>query len=213
MIYNASLINSSFKFLLGIAFSLISVCVLAQTDSTLTQTPDSTKVIDVDRGTVTGNVEPVPAPPPESIYYHSPKKATILSAILPGAGQVYNKKYWKVPILYGGIAVTGYFLSDNLKNIKNYKEDYIAETDGDPNTINNSGFGDEQLLNLIDTYKSWRDLSYISFAVIYALNIIDANVDAHLFYFDVSDDISLNIMPYISPFRSQGAGVSLSLKL
>ncbi len=186
---------------------------MAQTDSTLTQTPDTTEVIDVDRGTVTGNVENVPTPPPESEYYHSPKKATILSAILPGAGQVYNKKYWKIPILYGGIAVTGYFLNDNLKNIDKYKEAYISSTDGDPNTNNDTGFSNDQLLDLIDTYKSWRDLSYISFAVIYALNIIDANVDAHLFYFDVSDDISLNVMPYISPFRSQGAGVSLSLKL
>lgn len=184
----------------------------AQTDTTITVTPDSTEVIKVDRGTVTGEVKEVLVPI-DSAYIHSPRKAIIMSAILPGLGQIYNKKAWKVPILYGGFAAAGYFLNDNLKNIKKYKTLYIAETDGDPTTINYSKRTAPDLLNIIDKYKQWRDLSYIAFAAIYALNIIDANVDAHLFYFDVSEDISLNIMPYMSPFRSQGVGLSLTLKL
>lgn len=184
----------------------------AQSDTTITVTPDSTEVIKVDRGTVTGDVKEI-AVPVDSAYLHSPKKATIMSAVLPGLGQIYNKKAWKVPILYGGFAAAGYFLNDNLKNITKYKDLYIAQTDGDPNTINDSGLSLQVLDKAIDQYKQWRDLSYIAFAAIYALNIIDANVDAHLFYFDVSDDISLNIMPYMSPLRSQGVGFSLTLKL
>lgn len=198
-----------------LATALVCVCLFAeaQTDTTLTQPRDTTQVIDVERGTVTGDVKSVDAPAEESVYYHSPKRATIMSAILPGLGQVYNKKYWKIPILYGGIAVTGYFLSDNLKNIDKYKKAFVAETDDDPNTENTTPYNHKQLDQLIDQYKQWRDLSYIAFVVIYALNIIDANVDAHLFYFDVSEDISLNWAPYLSPNRNQGMGLSLTLKL
>ena len=212
MIYNASLISSSFKLLLVTVFVFLAFFAKAQTDSTITNIPDTTEVIKVDRGTVTGDVKEVPVPL-DSAYIHSPKKATIMSAVIPGLGQIYNKKYWKVPIIYGGFAVAGYFLNDNLKNIDKYKNGYIAETDGDPTTFNTTGYNTRQLDLLINQYKQWRDLSYIAFAAIYALNIIDANVDAHLFYFDVSEDISLNIVPYMSPVRSQGLGLSISLKL
>jgi len=213
MSYNASLISSSFKFFLATALVCLCFFAEAQTDTTLTQPRDTAQVVAVERGTVTGDVKSVEVPPEESVYFHSPKKATIMSAILPGLGQIYNKKYWKVPILYGGFATAGYFLNDNLKKIDTYKAAYIAETDGDSNTSNNTGFTATQLDKIIDQYKSWRDLSYIAFVVIYALNIIDANVDAHLFYFDVSEDISLNWAPYLSPNRNQGIGLSLTLKL
>lgn len=213
MSYNASLISSSFKYLLATAFVCVVFFAEAQTDTTLTQPRDTAQVIEVERGTVTGDVKSVEAPSEESVYYHSPKKATIMSAILPGLGQAYNKKYWKIPILYGGFAAAGYYLNDNLKNIDKYKKVYIAATDNDPNTVNTTPYNPKQLDQLIDTYKQWRDLSYIAFVVIYALNIIDANVDAHLFYFDVSEDISLNWAPYLSPHRHQGVGLSLTLKL
>ena len=213
MSYSASLTNSSFKFFLATALVCLCFFAKAQTDTTRALPRDTAQVVALERGTVTGDVKSVETPAEESVYYHSPKKATIMSAILPGLGQIYNKKYWKVPILYGGIALTGYYLNDNLKNIDKYKTAYIAETDGDPNTVNETKFTAPQLDKIIDQYKSWRDLSYIAFAVIYALNIIDANVDAHLFYFDVSDDISLNWAPYLSPNRSQGVGLSLTLKL
>ena len=213
MSYNASLISSSFKYILATAFVCVCIFAEAQTDTTLTQPRDTTQVIEVERGTVIGEVKSVEAPAEESVYYHSPKKATIMSAAFPGLGQVYNKKYWKLPILYGGFAAAGYFLNDNLKNIEKYKKLYIAETDNDPNTINNTIYNANNLNEIIDKYKQWRDLSYIAFVVIYALNIIDANVDAHLFYFDVSEDISLNWAPYLSPNRHQGVGLSLTLKL
>jgi|SRR5690554_308182 len=213
MSYNASLISSSCKYLLATAFVCVFFFAEAQTDTTLIQPRDTAQVIAVDQGTLSGDVKKVETPPEESIYFHSPKKATIMSAILPGLGQAYNKKYWKIPILYGGFALTGYYLNDNLKNIDKYKQAYIAETDGDPSTVNPTQYNTVQLNQLIDRYKQWRDLSYIAFAVIYALNIIDANVDAHLFYFDVSEDISLNWAPYLSPERNQGVGLSLTLKL
>lgn len=171
------------------------------------------EVIKNERGTVVGNVVATGTSTDSIVEFHSPKKATIMSALLPGLGQIYNKKWWKVPIIYGGFATAGYFLNDNLENIDRYKTAYVAATDDNPNTVNNTGFNTTQLLKNIDTYKQWRDLAYISIVVIYALNIIDANVDAHLFYFNVSEDISLNVQPYLSPFHTQGAGLTLALRL
>ncbi len=212
MSYNALLIGLSNKIALCGAMVMLSLLAKAQ-DTTITAIPDTTKqVVEVDRGRVTGDVEAVASSEDSLAHLHSPKKATIMSAVLPGLGQIYNKKWWKVPIIYGGFAVAGYFLNDNLNRINLYKDGYIAATDGDSTTFNTTGYSNSQLLQLIDTYKTWRDLSYISIVVIYALNIIDANVDAHLFYFDVSEDISLNIQPYVSPFRGQSAGLTLSLK-
>ena len=128
-----------------------------------------------------------------------PKKATLYSAIIPGAGQIYNKKYWKVPILYAGFGITAYYLNDNLKNIKRLR-----------NEVNQ---GNLQFLDDLDQYKSWRDLSYVSFALIYALNIIDANVDAHLAHFDVGADLSLEILPYTDLTAYRSSGFTLVLKL
>ncbi len=176
----------------------------AQTDST-------EALIEVPLGEIEGTIQ---ESPDESIMkFHRPKKATIMSAALPGLGQIYNKKYWKVPIIYGGFAIAGYYLHDNLEKIDLYKTAFQAETDGDPNTINDTGFSSSQLADLVDRYKTWRDLSYIAIGAIYILNIIDANVDAHLFYFDVGDDLSMDIRPFINPMNNNATGVTLTLKL
>lgn len=195
MNYNASLISLSYKLIFFVALTLWCFSLHAQADTI--------PVIPTEEGTLTGSIETVA---PRAEYHHSPKKATIMSAALPGLGQIYNKKYWKVPIIYAGAAVTGYYLNDNLRNIEKYKKMYLAKMDGDPTIV----YTPQQINQAIEQYKQWRDLSYITFAVIYALNIIDANVDAHLFYFDVSEDISLNWAPYVSPLRAQGAGLTLT---
>lgn len=175
------------------------------------QTDTSEVVVDVDEGRVEGQIEAATDEAVKKI--HSPKKATIMSAALPGLGQIYNKKYWKVPIIYGGFAAAGYFLNDNLKQIDRYKTAFQAATDDDPTTENDTGFSVPQLETLIDQYKTWRDLSYIAIGAIYILNIIDANVDAHLFYFDVSEDLSMNIQPFVTISNIPTTGLTLSLKL
>ena len=101
----------------------------------------------------------------------------------------------------------------NLQKIDEYREAIKADQDNDPSTINNTGFNTTQLETFLDQYKTWRDWSYIAIGAIYFLNIIDANVDAHLFYFDVSDDISMNITPFFNPMLSRSTGITLSLKL
>ena len=146
-----------------------------------------------------------------TLKYHSPKKATLLSAALPGAGQIYNKKYWKLPIIYGGIGLSIYYLDRNLDLIKLYRGDLVALQDDDPNTNPQTNFSQSNLNNLLDQYKNLREWSYIAIGAIYALQILDANVDAHLFHFDVDEDLSLSVLPYMDMTAGPVKGIYLSL--
>ncbi|MBL7896458.1 MAG: hypothetical protein JNK50_14265 [Bacteroidia bacterium] len=128
--------------------------------------------------------------------YRRARTASIMSAVLPGAGQVYNKKYWKVPIIYAGLGGFGYLFYVNQERFSYYSKNLKAEYDDDASTINETGYSGTQLQTLKADYRKTRDLGIIGCAVFYALNILDANVDAHLTTFDVSDDLSLQIKPY-----------------
>ena len=149
----------------------------------------------------------------DSLAVHSPKKAVWMSAVLPGLGQIYNKKYWKVPIIYAGGAYLVYAFSFNQSQYTRFKNAYIALTDGDPNTVDefNGLVPKDQLLYYKDQYRRNRDLSVIGFFGLYILQLVDASVDAYFFDFDVSDDLSLKIIPY-SSFGSQGICLNLQLK-
>jgi hypothetical protein len=129
--------------------------------------------------------------------YHSPKKAALLSAVIPGAGQIYNRKWWKVPVIYVGAGALAYSFQFNQSRYVNYRNAYKYRIDGDASTLDNyiGIYSDDNLNTLQKYYHRYRDLTVIGFAALYALNIIDASVDAHLFNFDVSDDLSLNIQP------------------
>jgi hypothetical protein len=128
---------------------------------------------------------------------HSPLKATIMSAALPGLGQVYNGKWWKVPIIYGGFGGLIYSAVANDLKCQTYKEAYLLRVDDDPNTVDQFAgrYSDANLRELVDFYQRNRDISLIFTGVLYALNIIDATVDAHLKDFDVSDDLSMSVRP------------------
>lgn len=133
---------------------------------------------------------------------HSPLKATLFSAVIPGSGQIYNHKYWKTPIVWAGLGTCVYFISDNSKNYRFWKEAYIAFNDTDPATNPGgeaAGLSSRQLDANQLYYKKLVDISYMSFLGVYALQIIDANVDAHLFSFDVSPNLSLRYTPVVSP--------------
>lgn len=136
----------------------------------------------------------------------SSKKAAIYSAMIPGSGQIYTKKYWKVPIIYAGLITSGYFIKNNQDNYNIYKE--AALTSIENNYENQLNLTYSELINLKNLYRRNREISYFSFVGTYILNIIDASVNAHLFNFDVSDDISLNIHPYSNLNQT---GISFSL--
>ncbi len=139
-----------------------------------------------------------------------------MSALLPGLGQAYNKKYLKIPLIYAGLGGFGYMFVTNNQQYNFYRKNLIAENDEDPNTINTTRYSSDQLQVQKVSYRKNRDLAAIGIAVFYVLNIIDANVDAHLKTFDVSDDLSMNIRPWHSVY-SNGTGFStatgISIKL
>ena len=136
----------------------------------------------------------------------SPKKAALYSAILPGAGQVYTKKYWKVPIVYGGLVTSFYFINENNSKYIEYREAALLSHETGENQLE---YSYSELKTLKEHYRRNRDLSYFSFVGVYILNIVDASVNAHLFSFDVSDDISMNIQPY-STLSNTGLALSFN---
>ena len=141
----------------------------------------------------------------------SAHKASILSAVIPGAGQAYNKKYWKVPIIYASLTTSIYFIYDNQNKLTNYQDAYISRSNGGTDEYIDV-YNDSQLLTIVDYYERNRDVSYIITAAIYLLNIVDASVDAHLFDFDISEDLSLETSPQIIN-TPNGKTPILSLKM
>ena len=131
---------------------------------------------------------------------HSPKKATILALALPGSGQIYNRKYWKVPIVYGALGYAGYSMVNNRNKLRTLN-DSIA-------SIFNAGkTPTAQLIAERDRYRGNRDIAILSMAGIYVLQAIDATVDAHFYKFNINDDIAVS--GKISPQR----WVSISIAL
>lgn len=137
---------------------------------------------------------------------HSPRKATIYSAVLPGLGQAYNKKYWKIPVIYAGFAGLGYWFVYEQRNYKTYYDALKLRLDNNPSTIDDfeAEYSTEDLQTLKEYYARYRDLSVISLTLCYVINVVDAAVDAHLFSFDVSDNLTLKVEPIISPIAIKG---------
>ncbi|MFD2202932.1 DUF5683 domain-containing protein [Shivajiella indica] len=141
----------------------------------------------------------------------NPKKATILSAILPGSGQVYNGKSWKVPLIYAGFATNIYFIEFNDRRYKALREALFLFDDGEPNDFPN--LNRDGLVRQVNYWRRNRDLNYFLFIGIYALNIIDAQVDAQLSSFDVSENLSFNFEPSYETLTAGGNIFGLSLKI
>lgn len=144
-----------------------------------------------------------------------PRKATIRSAIIPGWGQIYNKKYWKLPLVYGALGITGGIFFYNISTYKALKAAYINISDGDDS---NNNLIDPRFSNLTegairsyrDSYRQNIDYSVLFFILFWGLNVVDATVDAHLKAFDVGDELSLRIKPGYSELANT-TGVSLVL--
>ncbi len=131
--------------------------------------------------------------------FHSPKRATLL-AMIPGAGQAYNHKYWKMPIVYAGFGTTLYFAITNGSDYRLYRDAYDYKTGFKTNVSQHAideseKYSEDNLITLRDYYRGNMELSWILTAAWYLLQIIDANVDAHFFYYDVGDDLTLHIEP------------------
>ena len=161
-----------------------------------------------------------------------PKRALWLALVLPGAGQIYNRKYWKLPIIYGGFIGCIYALTWNNMMYKDYSQAYLDIMDNDPGTasynkflhlgaeVNSSNEAryKEIFKNRKDKYRRWRDLSFFVMVGVYALSVIDAYVDAELSAFDISKDLSLKVEPTVipnhaggNPLQAQSLGVNCKL--
>lgn len=123
----------------------------------------------------------------------APSKAAFYSAVIPGLGQAYNKKYWKIPVVYAGLGTSMYFYFDNNKKYMEYRNEYKKRLLGIHDTTDPK-FGrldNDRIIRGQEYYQRYRDLSMVITVVVYVLNIIDANVDAHLQQFNVDDDLTL----------------------
>ena len=163
----------------------------------------------------------------------NPQRALWLALVVPGAGQIYNRKYWKLPLIYGGFLGCIYALTWNNMMYKDYSQAYLDIMDDDPGTASYNKFlhlgrqitpeNEERYKEIFkgrkDKYRRWRDMSFFVMLGVYAISVIDAYVDAELSQFDISKDLSLKVEPAILPNRAGGSlleaqslGVSCKLK-
>ena len=162
-----------------------------------------------------------------------PKRSLWLALVIPGGGQIYNRKYWKLPIVYGGFIGCLYAMNWNNMMYKDYSQAYLDLVDNDPSTQSYNQFlhlgkkitteaEKNQYRDIFkkrkDKYRRWRDLSFFVMVGVYALSVIDAYVDAELSVFDISDDLSLRVEPTIinnhssaNPLDASSVGLQCSL--
>lgn len=175
--------------------------------------------------------------PAKHVFRAEPLRATMLAVAFPGLGQVYNRKYWKVPFVYAGFGGLVYSVSFNTSNYNKMMKAYQDFTDKIPGTDSyialikwadpsdydpvlypnsydpsNASWVEDNLLKSVDYYKKYRDLSYIGIAAWYLITVLDANVDASLYNFDVSKNLNLAFSPMEMSFAGvMGAGLNISL--
>lgn len=145
--------------------------------------------------------------------YSTARKAMIMSACLPGLGQAYNKSYWKIPVIYVALGGLSYWGINSHKQYKYYSNNLRYENDGDSTTINVSNYSTDQLIIQKKDFRKSRDNAIMIGILVYLINVIDANVDAHLKTFDVSDDLSLQIKPYTNFSYNYKLQSGITLKL
>ena len=159
-----------------------------------------------------------------STWRPDPKRALWLALVIPGGGQIYNRKYWKLPLVYGGFIGCMYAMNWNNMMYKDYSQAFLDISDKDPGTksyekfmhlgrvIDDSNIERYKTIfkNRKDKYRRWRDLSFFVMLGVYALSVIDAYVDAELSVFDISDDLSLKVEPTIINNRSSSNPIDAS---
>ena len=146
---------------------------------------------------------------------HNPHKAALYSAIFPGLGQAYNKKYWKIPLVWGGLAAFGYFIDLNNNGYQYYRKNLIYEIEQDPNYPNETIYDQTQLKQARDGLRRNRDQLALYGILFYLLQIVDAHVDAHLMEFSVNRDLSVRVSPELMPMGHSTqvpAGLSIKVK-
>ena len=159
---------------------LVSVPATAQNEEPKPQSNDSIVVIENVVASSSYVIDPL-----------SPAKAAFYSAVVPGLGQVYNKSYWKVPVVYGAMGLSLYYYTFNNKKYHEYRDSYRNLLAGRERTGELAAFNEDQLIRGQRFHQRNRDLSMLITVGLYVLNIVEANVDAHLAQFNVNENLSL----------------------
>ena len=182
-------------------------------------TADTVKVVETEKEYVS-----------KSKFKPDAQKSVWLAAVVPGLGQIYNRQYWKVPIVYAGTLGLVYGITWNDRMYVDYRKGYVDLMDSDPTTnyyqyllpdgvvldSSNSSYYTRVIKTKLDNYRRYRDLCIIGTAVLYLLSIVDAYVDAQMFDYDISPDLSLEVLPTVIPASSsyeQDSSVGISCKL
>ena len=190
-------------------FLLLSASELQAQETDLDSLREEIDSVQLNEQRVVGTNRPGDVAPPDTVVIemvapeHSPRKAALFSAALPGLGQIYNKKYWKVPIIYGGFMIMGYLVIWNNDQYQVYRRARIAVEAGQPDESPFANAEDARLRRVdarslgraVDEARRDRDYTIILTAALYGFNIMDAIVDAHLIEFDVNPDLSFNLEP------------------
>lgn len=184
----------------SVFFLFLSVPIFAQEDSLQLRT---SKEIQLKKNTK-AKVEYNPLAPAKAAFY---------SAVLPGLGQAYNKRYWKIPIVYAGLGAGIYFYSVNDREYNRYRDAYKRRLAGYTDDEFQGILEDATLVDAQKKFRRQKEISILATAAIYILNIIDANVDAHLRQFNVDEDLSLQPNLNVDEFTGRANyGLSLNLK-
>ncbi|NVK66607.1 MAG: hypothetical protein HWE22_18585 [Flavobacteriales bacterium] len=161
----------------------------------------------------------------DTVRPHSIRRAILYSAVVPGAGQVYNhlampkgkkKAFWKVPLIYAALGTTTFFFTTNQKEQGRLKREYLYRLEStNPDYAKYhykevSQYDDAGILTLYNQYLNWRDLSILAVGAVYILQLVDAGVEAHFVDFDVSEDLSISVDPVIVAARTPGVSLRLN---
>ncbi|MFD0964033.1 DUF5683 domain-containing protein [Pseudofulvibacter geojedonensis] len=188
-----------------LVFFLISTLGYSQQEGTLTIVEEDSKKEKKVQKKLDQNIDPL-----------SPARAAFYSAVVPGLGQAYNKKYWKIPIVYAGMGAGIYFYIRNNKQYNRYRDAYKSRLAGLTNDEFSNADGtpilsNESLIDAQQFYSRNKEVSLLVTAAFYILNIIDANVDAHLMQFNVNEDLSIRPDVYQNDFNNRtNLGLSLN---
>ena len=209
-----------------------SIAILeAKVDSMLAET-DSLTSLDELQPLVANDTVKIKMKRDWATWRPDPQRALWLAMVIPGAGQIYNRKFWKLPIIYGGFIGCIYALTWNNQMYKDYSQAYLDIMDNDPGTASYNKFlhlgqqitpdNEERYKDIFrkrkDKYRRWRDLSFFVMIGVYAISVIDAYVDAELSVFDISRDLSLKVQPTVigtslsnNPIYASSLGVNCQL--
>jgi uncharacterized protein DUF5683 len=146
--------------------------------------------------------------------YPNPKRAMLLSFAIPGAGQIYNKKYWKAPIAIGGTVAMVYLVKSNTQTYRFLKNEYKARVDENPETIPDPrlmDWEDEDIKKERDKWNKWKEMSYIGLVLVQALGGVDAFVDAHMAGFEINEDLTMKIKPSFEPSLASGTSLGVGV--